>query len=477
MNLAACGAARQREDFVMRLGCFLVTFAVLASLVLLPPKAKAFAMTSSAVTALAGGFLSACGLTPVVSGMNNSGEVNESVARLIQDFLDAEHPGIKDAIAWIGDAVLTVNGQGRVIVPTAAAKKLAQFATWVAGKYGAKPGVNVVFSDSGITFSDGSTYNLSSFGSSVIFDSSGITESSDFYLGTAIQFGSSRTDYTEIVFTSGYSCQFYKDDSSLSPGSFYARRTRNGIQESKWINLSSWGMNSWVSCVGITFFVNPSTGDLTYVPENFYSESGTYTLFHNANYIFLPANLVKDLYLDQSLEIDVSDTMQEVLARLTALEEGQSIALDVGATQSMEIQEILQGILDAILAGDLAASAEIVDTAEVPVDPEEPDQPVVPVVPSGLDKLGAALTSRFPFSIPWDVYKGVTLLAAPPKAPYFEVDFMAPIADRVGGWKGSTKIVLDFSEYEIIGQVCRWTSTVGFCLMLASGTKRLIWTA
>ena len=476
MNLAARGAGRQREDFVMRLGCFLVTFAVLASLVLDPPRAKAFAMTSSAVTALAGGFLSACGLTPVVSGMGSSEEVNESVARLIQEYLTAELPGgVADAVEWLGQVSLTVNKTGKIIIPALVAQKLGLFARWVAGKYGTKPGVNVVFSDSGITFSDGSTYNLSSFGSSVIFDSSGITESSDFYLGTAIQFGSSRTDYTEIVFSSGYSCQFYKDDSSLSSGSFYARRTRNGIQESKWINLSSWGMNSWVSCVGITFFVNPSTGDLTYVPEFFYSESGTYTLFYNANYIFLPANLVKDLYLDQSLEIDVSDTMQEVLERLTALEEGQSIALDVGATQSMEIQDILQGILDAILAGELSASAEIVDEA---VEPEEPDPPpVVPVVPSGLDKLGAALTSRFPFSIPWDVYKGVTLLAAPPKAPYFEVDFMAPIADRVGGWKGSTKIVLDFSEYEIIGQVCRWTSTIGFCLMLASGTKRLIWTA
>ena len=50
----------------------------------------------------------------------------------------------------------------------------------------------------------------------------------------------------------------------------------------------------------------------------------------------------------------------------------------------------------------------------------------------------------------------VMRLAAPSKAPYFEVDFMAPIADRVGGWKGST---------------------IGFCLFLASGTKRLIWTA
>ena len=178
--------------------------------------------------------------------------------------------------------------------------------------------------------------------------------------------------------------------------------------------------------------------------------------------------------VSSSLALDVSDTMQQVLDRLTALEEGQSIALDVGATQSMEIQDILQGILDAILAGDLAASAEIVDEAVEPVDP---DPPVVPVVPEGLDKLGAALTSRFPFSIPWDVYKGITLLAAPAKAPYFEVDFLEPIGHLVGGWKGSTKIVLDMSEYEIIGQVCRWTSTIGFCLFLASGTKRLIWTA
>ena len=94
-----------------------------------------------------------------------------------------------------------------------------------------------------------------------------------------------------------------------------------------------------------------------------------------------------------------------------------------------------------------------------------------------LPALGAALTSRFPFSIPWDLFRAVRLLAAPAKAPYFEVDFMAPLADEVGGWKGSTKVVLDFGQYAIIGQVSRWTSTIGFCLMLASATKRLIWTA
>ena len=116
------------------------------------------------------------------------------------------------------------------------------------------------------------------------------------------------------------------------------------------------------------------------------------------------------------------------------------------------------------------------DTAEVPVDPP-PEEETPDIEGLGLPALGAALITRFPFSIPWDIYKGVSLLAAPPKAPYFEVDFLEPIAYRVGGWRGNTTIVLDFSEYEVIGQICRWTSTIGFCLFLASATKRLIWTA
>ena len=163
MNLAACGAARQREDFVMRLGCFLVTFAVLASLMLDPPRAKAFAMTSSAVTALAGGFLSACGLTPVVSGMGSSEEVNESVARLIQDFLDEEVGGISiaDWALSFGEIGLAVKDK-KIVIPKPFADKLGEFARWGAGKYGTKPGVNQVYGVTGdyVTLADGTKFYL-----------------------------------------------------------------------------------------------------------------------------------------------------------------------------------------------------------------------------------------------------------------------------------------------------------------------------
>ena len=165
MNLAARRSARLKEKLVMRLGCFLVLLAVLASLILEPPRAKAFAVTSSAVTALAGAYLNACGLAPVVSGMSSSEEVNESVARLIQDFLNEEVGGISvaDWALSFGEIGLAVKDK-RIVIPKPFAEKLGQFARWVVGKYGTKPGVNVVYSGQNFYLSDGSrivmgTYN------------------------------------------------------------------------------------------------------------------------------------------------------------------------------------------------------------------------------------------------------------------------------------------------------------------------------
>lgn len=176
--------------------------------------------------------------------------------------------------------------------------------------------------------------------------------------------------------------------------------------------------------------------------------------------------------IDSNLSIDRAPSMSYIPE---GIEAEQGIALDVGAAATMDLDLVLQGVLKDVLAGKLAATMEAAGEKVEPVDP--PAGEITDVDNLGLPALGQALTSRFPFSIPWDFFRAVKLLAAPAKAPYFEVDFMEPLADEVGGWKGSTTIVLDFSEYAIIGQISRWTSTIGFCLMLAGATKRLIWTA
>ena len=176
--------------------------------------------------------------------------------------------------------------------------------------------------------------------------------------------------------------------------------------------------------------------------------------------------------VDESLGIDRSESMSYIPEGIAA---EQGIALDVGAAAAMDLDLVLQGVLDDVIAGELTSTMTAADEKTEPVDPPAEELPDVGEL--GLPALGQALTSRFPFSIPWDFFRAVQLLAVPAKAPYFEVDFMEPLADEVGGWQGSTTVVLDFSEYAIIGQISRWTSTIGFCLMLAGATKRLIWTA
>ena len=142
--------------------------------------------------------------------------------------------------------------------------------------------------------------------------------------------------------------------------------------------------------------------------------------------------------------------------------------------EALDVDALAQEILKRLSQNEL----EVKPSGSPAPDPgTQPDEQAPDLDGLGLPALGAALTTRFPFSIPWDVVRGIKLLAAPAEAPYWEVDFLAPIAGRVGGWKGSTKVVIDMGQYEIIGQLCRWTSTIGFCLILAGGTKKLIWTA
>ena len=439
----------------MRLGCVLVSLAVLASLVLEPPRAKAFAVTSSAITALAGGFLAACGLAPVVSGMGNTDEVNESMARLIWDYLTAKRPGV-DILHWLGDIKLQLTAGNKLLIPALAVGELTIFAKWVAEKYGTKPGENVVYQLQGFTAANGLYYELGQYISG---------ESS--VLGTNILNSLVIGDVWSIPLTDSITLFFENvcnsdiwDDVEVHKNDFYLGNFSLNQKRVGW-HYTEACFVMYMDDLAIMAYSSDPTGNYSHVKYKI--QVG----LHLDDISFL---------VNSSFSVDVSETMQDVLDRLTTLEEGQSVALDVGATSSMEIQEILQGILDAILAGDLAASAEIVDTAEVPVDPP-PEEETPDIEGLGLPALGAALITRFPFSIPWDIYKGVSLLAAPPKAPYFEVDFLEPIAYRVGGWRGNTTIVLDFSEYEVIGQICRWTSTIGFCLFLASATKRLIWTA
>lgn len=127
-----------------------------------------------------------------------------------------------------------------------------------------------------------------------------------------------------------------------------------------------------------------------------------------------------------------------------------------------------------ITAGEITGAI----TDALPITGAIAGDQVVEEVTSDPDSLGAVFISKFPFSIPWDVVKAISLLAAPPVTPHWEIDFFSSLEGFNGFHaRGDTTIVVDFERFEFLGQLCRWTSTLFFVYALALGTKRLIWTA
>ena len=446
MNLVSKLEALRRSDMVMRLAAFLLCLSLLLGLIAPKLEARAFAFAPPAVAAVAAAFLGACGLKVVVDGMDREG-LQDAMYKLLKEFLDTELGGITIE-EWLGSAWDMTVMLGKIFLGHSLADKLNIFAQWVAGKYATEVGSNIIYEglDSYPNLiSEGVNYPYSvTFSKTYVPSNSLVVFSLNVGSYVFFQPDSFNMPKGDYIYFSGFSnCPVASRTVVTDKGRFfYFEITEADVQSGKRRISASWRWagDSIMVSAGTTVPIDLSCAYLAYsdvVPESF--------------------------------SIDRAPSM----SYMPELEADQGIALDVGAAGTMDETTVITGVLDDVLAGELAPTMEAVkEGTENPPVEEVPD-----VENLGLPALGEALTSRFPFSIPWDIAKAIRLLAAPEKAPYFEVDFLAPLADNVGGWQGSTAIVLDFSQYAIIGQLSRWTSTIGFCLDLASGTKRLIWTA
>lgn len=468
MNLVTRFLAARRGRLLMKVGCWLVCFSLVLGLMLPQQRAEALVaeLSIAAVASVAAAYLGACGMTFVTQGMDKDTLVS-TTQRLIQEFLDTELGGITIQ-EWLGSVWNVFVLAGKIVMDRPLTEEFVSFAQWVAGKYVAQVGNNVVYSDRSITFADGSVYMLSYFvDESAFLSSDGDYLSPNYVLGTAIPMtsGTSESNYFEIIYYSGFSVKLYVCfDEDIEEFVFNFNRTYSG-KSSGWSSYTYY----YSRFAPFTFMLDRS-GNLVIA---MFEQSALSYYGANLDGVCLPSRYVKNLLSTSDLSINArSESMSYIPEGIDA---EQGIALDVGAAATMDLDQVLQGVLDDVLAKTLTSTMTAADEKTEPVDP--PTGEITDVDNLGLPALGAALTSRFPFSIPWDFFRAVQLLAAPAKAPYFEVDFMEPLADDVGGWQGDTTVILDFSEYAIIGQISRWTSTIGFCLMLAGATKRLIWTA
>lgn len=444
MNLAASRSAHLKNNLVMRLGCVLVAVGFLTSSVV-TPRAQAVAVVDDvAVGAMScAAFLESIGLP--LSATGGAGAVTGGITAVAGEYAAAT------GAAASGEAVLgsiaagtAISTAGTIILTAAAVAACAGLAYWIVSEYN--------FDD---LKTDYSIYNQTGY-----FDMNG-QECFNVWIPFGTMLESANGSY------------------------IYCRLTSSGAIEYSY--YSAYYGTSSAGTVGVS-----QSDNLVFYPywKIAFSVSGQFTVYYVEHYadgtsgepIFtIFPKISKSPYLffgisssSQSLEIHQSSDYS-----IPEIQPNQQMEITIpSAAPGSTLPELVETVPQQVADGTLTATYEIAVDPGAFGETSTPDyEDMEDVDELGLPALGEALTRRFPFSIPWDIARGITLLAAPAKTPHFEVDFYAPISGRVGGWQGDTTLVLDFSEFEVLGRLSRWTSTIGFCLFLASATKRFIWTA
>lgn len=151
----------------------------------------------------------------------------------------------------------------------------------------------------------------------------------------------------------------------------------------------------------------------------------------------------------------------------------------VGSATSADIQSLIDALEEipyGMSEDDVAIS--------IPVTGEDDDTTIPGVVPDSdelIENVPAAeiegdfsgftipngLMYVFPFSLPYDFYRGIKLFAASPEVPEFTFDFIIPYPSGMGnGNLVEEKITINFKQFEKLAIISRWTSTFAFTMLL-----------
>lgn len=436
-----------------------------------PPKAHAIAVADD-VAAVAALFVAATGCTWAVTKMDKSSFTNV-VGKQLQKYCTEKNLG---TVADFASDMIFGHATGKILLNKAAAEKLSAFTKWLLNKFNIKADskpVSLVDGISSITDTSGHVYNLTTGNITAQTDHGSLQPkrwiSKDFTSGTFFDLPASYdgagNSYIITFSWLANSLGFYVANSipyfiDLKDG--VVQSGRNFVPSNYYDSLGNF-VDSSFSSYKITFF--KAADGIIYVAA--LMDNGILSISESSP-IYYKAS---DINTSGSVAISAEGVKEIHYPATDAITQDKSLAIAVPGTAADTLDGELGAILDAILAGKLAVpTTEVIDGSAA----GEPGE-VTDVDDLNLPSIATIITQKFPFSIPWDVVRGIKLLAAPSEAPKWSVDFMKPIEHRVGSWKGDTTVTLDMADYPLIGQVCRWCFTVGFCILLAAGTKKLSW--
>ncbi|MBD5449032.1 MAG: hypothetical protein HDR28_02500 [Lachnospiraceae bacterium] len=166
---------------------------------------------------------------------------------------------------------------------------------------------------------------------------------------------------------------------------------------------------------------------------------------------------------------------------------GGGIGGGIGGTVSQWYQDILDyldkilkqlksikrwTVIDTFIDG-VDAIADWLDLIhDILSDVDDGAESAVATLSDALDDATGLLKSKFPFSVPWDIFFFVTLLAADPETPYFEVpiDFdVSAISMHI-----HYDFVVDFSDYKYLSDICRVVLSMTYAVGLMKMTAGIV---
>lgn len=129
-------------------------------------------------------------------------------------------------------------------------------------------------------------------------------------------------------------------------------------------------------------------------------------------------------------------------------------------------------VVDTVVDGADAIADWIDLIHDVLSDVDNGAESAVATLSSALDDGAQLLKSKFPFSIPWDIFFFVTLLAAEPEVPYFEV----PINFDVSALDMHIDylFVVDFAQYQYLSDILRTILSMTYCVGLIKMTSGVV---
>lgn len=213
--------------------------------------------------------------------------------------------------------------------------------------------------------------------------------------------------------------------------------------------------------------------------------NSTYPLSWLTSFSYLNPTLLGDITgasgTVDNTEYDWSNTSVDAKAIVLnpELSADGSIALDDAGNVVVDYTKTAEGLIDLTyedLAGIDATGIPVstTDTSSTITDEATTDYTAQPEAGTESNtSLKALMFSKFPFCLPWDIKNAFSLLLATPTAPHWTVDIFESVRSKFG-ITGNTTIDINMDDFEVVGTVCRWTSTISFCIALIVLTRKII---